>query len=105
MTNSASQEGSFQLSNEQVRHIASLARIGMTESDIEKFRHELSSIIAHFDVLAAIDTEAIIPTNNGADSQNVMVADKARASTPIEKTITNAPNLDGHYFRVRAVLE
>ena len=94
-----------ELSEDDVRHLASLARIGMTDDDLQKFRTDLSSILDHFDVLAAIDTAGVEPTNNGADLLNVMVADKARDSATHDQTMANAPTSEDAYFRVRAVLD
>ena len=94
-----------ELSEDDVRHLASLARIGMTDDDVQKFRTDLSSILDHFDVLAAIDTDGVEPTNNGADLLNVMVADQARDSATHDQTMANAPRAEDAYFRVRAVLD
>ena len=102
---SAASAAHIELSADDVRHLASLARIGMTDDEVQKFRTDLSSILDHFDVLAAIDTEGVEPTNNGADLLNVMVADKSRASATHEQTMANAPTSEDAYFRVRAVLD
>jgi len=104
-TDKAASAAPIELSEDDVRHLASLARIGMTDDDVQRFRTELSSILDHFDVLAAIDTEGVEPTNNGADLLNVMVADKARESATHEQTMANAPASENAYFRVRAVLD
>ncbi len=93
-----------ELSADDVRHIAALARIGMTDEDVERFRTELSSILGHFDVLARIDTEGVEPTNNGADLLNVMVADESRPSLPSERVLANATTREDDLFRVKAVL-
>ena len=93
------------LSADDVRHIATLARIGMTDAEVEKFRDELSDIIGHFQALAAIDTDNVEPTMNGADVTNVMAADESIACLTTEETLANAPTREDDYLRVRAVLE
>ncbi len=93
------------LTADDVRHIATLARIGMTDDEVEKFRAELSSIIGHCDALALIDTEEIEPTMNGADVTNVMAEDVSRPSLTVEEALANAPQRHDDYLRVRAVLE
>ena len=93
------------LTIEQVRHLATLARLGMTDAQLEKFRGELAGIIGHCDVLQAIDTEGVEPTNNGADLLNVVAADEPRPAWPLERVLANAPNRSDDLFRVRAVLE
>ena len=105
MTDDAASPPSSDLSEDDVRHIALLARIGMTDDDLQRFRIDLSSILGHFDVLAAIDTDGVEPTNNGADLLNVMVSDTARESASLEQTMANAPTPENSFFRVRAVLD
>jgi aspartyl-tRNA(Asn)/glutamyl-tRNA(Gln) amidotransferase subunit C len=94
-----------ELSLDEVRHLATLARLGMTDAELEKFRGELAGIIGHCNVLASIDTEGVQPTNNGVDLLNVMAEDKSRPSWPVEKVLENASSRDDTLFRVRAVLE
>jgi aspartyl-tRNA(Asn)/glutamyl-tRNA(Gln) amidotransferase subunit C len=93
------------LSHDDVRHIATLARIGMTDADVEKFRRDLSSIIGHFDALARIDTEDVEPTMNGADADNVMADDAPGACLTVEQVLVNAPVREDDYLRVRGVLD
>lgn len=98
------------ISSDEVRHIAHLARIGLTEEEVERFRGELSSILAHCEALAAIDTDGVPPTAQSFDLANVERPDVAEPSAPREAVLRNAPRPhdtpgeDG-YFRVRAVLE
>ena len=100
---------SSDLSAADVRHIATLVRIGMTDQDVEKFRIELSSIIGHCNSLAAIDTEDIEPTMNGAFADrigdDVMADDVAEACFPVEDVLANAPVREDDYLRVRGVLD
>ena len=102
-------DSSADLSAADVRHIATLARIGMTDQDVEKFRLDLSAIIGHFDSLAAINTEDVEPTMNGAfadmTADNVMADDVAEDCFPVEDVLANAPVREGDYLRVRGVLD
>ena len=93
------------LSLDEVRHLAHLSRLGMTDEDLEKFRGELAGIIGHCAVLQAVDTEGVEPTNNGAELLNVLAADISRPSWPVEKVLANATSRDDSLIRVRAVLE
>jgi len=93
------------LTAEEVRHIAKLARVGMTDADIERLRTELSNILAHFDALRALDTEGIEPTGHAVPMSNVMREDEPRPSLPNDAIIANAPRAEEGAFRVRAVLE
>jgi aspartyl-tRNA(Asn)/glutamyl-tRNA(Gln) amidotransferase subunit C len=98
-------EPAAELTIEDVRHLATLARLGMTDAELEKFRGELASIICHCDVLQRVDTAGVQPTNNGADLLNVVAADQPRPSWPLRQVLANAPAQSDDLFRVRAVLE
>ena len=89
----------------EVRHLASLARIGMTEAEVEAFRSELGAILSHVQALTAVDTAGVPPTNNGADLLNVQRVDASRPPLPVEAVLANAPQREADYFRVQAVLD
>lgn len=93
------------LTPEQVRHIAHLARLGLTEDDVEKFSHQLSEILDYFERLKAVDTDDVPPTAYPLDLHNVMRADEPAPATPSNDILANAPQREGDYFRVRAVLD
>jgi len=95
----------MRLSTDEVRHIALLARVGMSDEEIEQMREEMSNILEHFDVLRQVDTEGVEPTGHSADLESVMRDDEVAASRPIEDVLANAPQLEGVFIRVRAVLE
>jgi len=93
------------LSREDVLHIAQLARVGLTEADIQKFQQQLSHILEQFEVLRAIDTEGVPPTTFALPLENVMRDDVVEPSSDVEAILANAPLREGNYFRVRRVLE
>lgn len=93
------------LSQDEVRHIALLARVGLTDEDVARFQEQLSSILDHFDTLRALDTEGVPPTSHPLPLENVMRDDEARSSLSQEDALANAPAAEGGALRVRAVLE
>ncbi|HXF52117.1 MAG TPA: Asp-tRNA(Asn)/Glu-tRNA(Gln) amidotransferase subunit GatC [Dehalococcoidia bacterium] len=93
------------LSREDVLHVARLARVALTDEEVERFQAQLSDILDHFDVLRQIDTEGVPPTAHTLDLVNVERDDEVRPSMPVEDVLRNAPVREGDYFRVRAVLE
>ena len=93
------------LTDAEVRHIALLARIGMTDEDVDNMRHDLSNIMDQFDVLNQVDTEGVEPTGHSVDVTSVMREDTARASLPKEDVLANVPNREGDRIRVKAVLD
>ena len=95
----------MKLSREEVVHIAMLARLGMTDADIEKAREQLSNILENFEVLKRVDTTDVPPTAQSVALQNVMRNDEVAPSLPVEDVLANAPKKDGEFIRVHAVLE
>ena len=93
------------ITREEVLHVARLARIGLTDAEVEKFQQQLSSIIAHFDVLRSIDTSGVEPTTHTLPLTGVMGDDEPRPSLAPEEVLANAPLAYDGYLRVRAVLD
>ena len=93
------------LERSEVEHIASLARIGLTEDEIEMFGDQLSHILEQFEVLNELDTSGVTPTGHAGGLQTVMREDQAEDSLDHEDILKNAPRREGEFFRVNAVLE
>jgi aspartyl-tRNA(Asn)/glutamyl-tRNA(Gln) amidotransferase subunit C len=95
----------MKLSREEVIHIAALARMGISEAEIEKAREQLSNILENFEVLKEVDTTNVPPTAQSIHLQNVMRDDNPRESLPAEDVLANAPDREGDLFKLRPVLE
>jgi len=95
----------MKLSREEVLHIARLARLGLSEADVEKFREQLSNILENFEALKNVDTTDVPPTAQSIALQSVMRDDEIIPSLPAEEILKNAPHREGEFFRVKAVLE
>lgn len=95
----------MKLSREEVLHIARLARLGLTEEDVDKFREQLSNILENFEILRQVDTTDVPPTAQSIALQNVMRDDEVTPSLAPEDILANAPRREGDCFRVWAVLE
>jgi len=95
----------MKLTREDVLHIALLARLGLTEAEVERLRKQLSNILENFEILQQVDTADIPPTAQSIALQNVMRDDEVATSLPQSEILVNAPQKDENYFRVRAVLE
>ncbi len=95
----------MKLSREEVLHIARLARLGLTEIEVDKLREQLSNILENFEVLQQVDTSDIPPTAQSIALQNVVSDDEVVSSLPQSQVLANAPQKEGAFFRVRAVLE
>jgi aspartyl-tRNA(Asn)/glutamyl-tRNA(Gln) amidotransferase subunit C len=95
----------MKLSREEVMHIATLTRLGMSEADIEKAREQLSNILENFEVLKEVDTTNVPPTAQSINLQNVMRDDIPSPSLPVEDVMANAPDQEENLFKLRAVLD
>ena len=95
----------MKLSREEVLHIALLARLGLTETELDRLREQLSNILENFEVLQQVDTTDIPPTAQSIALQNVVRGDEIAASLRQSQILANAPRKEGNFFRVRAVLE
>ncbi|MEX2229523.1 MAG: Asp-tRNA(Asn)/Glu-tRNA(Gln) amidotransferase subunit GatC [Dehalococcoidia bacterium] len=93
------------LTADEVRHIARLARVALSEDEVERMREQLSGILDQFAVLNDIDTEGVPPTAQSLDLANVERADEPRPSASTADVLANAPRREDDYIRVRAVLD
>ena len=95
----------MKLSREEVLHIALLARLGLSDEEVDKFGEQLSHLLENFEILQKVDTSGVSPTAQTVDLQNVIRDDEVAPSLPPEQILDNAPRKEGDFFRVRPVLE
>jgi aspartyl-tRNA(Asn)/glutamyl-tRNA(Gln) amidotransferase subunit C len=93
------------LTKQEVEHIARLARVGVTDEDVERFQRQLSVILDSFEQLRGLDTEGVEPTAHTLPLRNVERQDLPRLSFPREAMLANAPRVQDGFVRVRKVLE
>ena len=93
------------LTSDEVRHIAALARMALSDDEVERLREQLSGILAHFETLNAVDVEGVEPTAQTFDLENVERQDVERPSAARDDVLANAPRSQDGYFRVRAVFD
>ena len=95
----------MKLTREEVLHIARLARVALTEEEINRMSDQLSKLLDHFEVLKKVDTTYIPPTAQSVDLQSVMRNDDVKPSLSADEVLANAPRREDNCFRVRPVLE
>jgi aspartyl-tRNA(Asn)/glutamyl-tRNA(Gln) amidotransferase subunit C len=95
----------LKLTREEVLHIARLARLGLSETELDRFREQLSNLLENFEALQRVDTTGVEPTAQSIPLQNVMKDDEVAPSLPQSQVLANAPRKEDTFFRVRAVLE
>ena len=93
------------LSADDVRAIADLARLELSEEDVALYQRQLSAILDYFQKLEELDTSHIDPTSTVLPLTNVMRPDQAGPALSVDEAVANAPDSDGEQFRVHAVLD
>ena len=92
------------LTRSDVEHVAHLARLGLTEAEIARLEGQLNHILDQHAKLAELDTDAIPPTAQVIELENILREDAERPSLPVEAVLANAPERDGDFFVVPAIL-
>jgi aspartyl-tRNA(Asn)/glutamyl-tRNA(Gln) amidotransferase subunit C len=88
------------IDREQVLHVARLARLALSEEEVETMARELSGILEHVDRIAQLDLDEVEPTDHVVDLQNVLRSDEPRPSWPKEQMLEQAPDPAEGAFRV-----
>jgi len=88
------------IDREQVLHVAKLARLRLSDEEVERMTEELSDILGHVDRISQMDLEGVEPTSHVVALENVLRADVPRPSLPREAALANAPEPVDGAFRV-----
>ena len=91
------------LTIEEVKHVAHLARLRLSEEELNKLQIDLSHILDHIDMLKEVDVSDVPPTAQVTDLVNVMRDDDLRPSLPREDVLANAPEQRDGMFRVKEI--
>lgn len=95
----------MKLGRGQVKHVALLARLGLTEAEVEKFQQQLSNILENFEILQEVDTTDIPPTAQTIALYSVFREDEIEDSYPPQDILANTSSQEDNCFKVRAILE
>jgi aspartyl-tRNA(Asn)/glutamyl-tRNA(Gln) amidotransferase subunit C len=93
------------ISTEQVRWVANLARLDLPESDLAKMTEQLSAILTYVDQLKQVPTDGVEPLAHPLQLHNILRADEPAPSLTVDAALANAPDRQGDFFGVPAVLE
>ena len=88
------------IDREQVLHVARLARLALSDEEIERMSGELSHILEHVERMDELDLDGVEPTSHVVDLHNVLREDVPRPSLPRERALENAPDAADEGFRV-----
>ena len=92
------------ISREAVEHVALLARLELSDQEIETYTEQLNSILEYAAVLEKLDTSEIQPTAHAVPLHNVLREDEVRESMPQAKVLQNAPDAEDGFFRVPKIV-
>lgn len=95
----------MKISREQVEHVARLARLALSEQEIDNLTGDMDAILGYVDKLNELDTDHIVPTAHAVPMENAFRADTARPSIGTDKALQNAPEASDCCFLVPKVIE
>lgn len=95
---------SARLSRDDVTHVALLARLKLSDAELEMFTSQLGQVLQYVDILNEVDTDGIDTMAHAAELSNVFRDDELRDSLPREAALANAPKTDGQCFLVPQIL-
>jgi aspartyl-tRNA(Asn)/glutamyl-tRNA(Gln) amidotransferase subunit C len=93
------------IERKDVEHVARLARLALTDAELEKMRDQLNGILAYIEKLNALETDGVEPTSHAVPLVNVMRDDEPGPCLPRDEALANAPERAGEFFRVPRIIE
>jgi aspartyl-tRNA(Asn)/glutamyl-tRNA(Gln) amidotransferase subunit C len=93
------------LTADEVRWVAHLARLQLTDAELATMTPQLSAIVEYVDLLKQVNTDGVEPLAHALEVRNVFRADEPGTSLPVEEALANAPQRRGEFYAVPAVLE
>ncbi|MCK1235709.1 Asp-tRNA(Asn)/Glu-tRNA(Gln) amidotransferase subunit GatC [Streptococcus uberis] len=95
----------MKISEEEVRHVATLSKLAFSEEETSQFATTLTKIVDMVELLNEVDTEGVAIATTMADRKNVMRPDLAQAGTNREDLFKNVPEKENNFIKVPAILE
>lgn len=92
------------ISKDEVRRIAELARLSLTEAEVEKYTEQLAHILEHAARIQELNLDGLEPLAHAVDRTNVMREDEAREGLTREEALKNAPDREGEFFRIPPIV-
>jgi aspartyl-tRNA(Asn)/glutamyl-tRNA(Gln) amidotransferase subunit C len=89
----------------QVRKVAKLSRLDLTEDEVQEFTGQLSAILGYVEKMNELDTTGVEPLAHCLTVSNVLREDSAKESLGTEKVLANAPQRDDEFFKVPKILD
>ena len=93
------------IDQQQVRKVAKLSRLDLSDAEVEEFTGQLSAILDYVEKMNELDTKNVEPLAHCLPVHNVFREDVVKESLEAEKVLANAPQQDGEFFRVPKILD
>ena len=93
------------MSSIDLKHIARLSRLHLTEQELKFFETQVAQILSFVDKLKEVNVEGVEPTSHPLSLSNVFRDDEAKPSIPIEEFLKNATRARGRFFEVPKIIE
>jgi aspartyl-tRNA(Asn)/glutamyl-tRNA(Gln) amidotransferase subunit C len=88
------------ITKDEVLHVARLARLALSDEEVERLTEQLGAILEAVGKVSALDLSDVPPTSHPLQLVNVLAEDEPRPSLPLDEVFANAPERDGDLFRV-----
>jgi aspartyl-tRNA(Asn)/glutamyl-tRNA(Gln) amidotransferase subunit C len=95
----------MKITRDQVEHVSRLARLALSEEELDSLTGEMDAILDYVEQLNSLDTEGITPTAHAVPVENAFRSDEVRPGFTTEQALSNAPDATDNAFRVRRVIE
>ena len=93
------------IDQQQVRKVAKLSRLELTESEVQEFNGQLGAILEYVEKMNELDTDNVEPLAHCLPVSNVFREDRVKESIGTEKALANAPDRDESFFKVPKILD
>jgi len=93
------------IERKEVEHVARLARLALSDDEIDVLKDQLSRILGHAERVTSLETEGVPPTSHAIPLSNVFRADEVVPGLSTEEALSNAPEVEMDHFRVPRILE
>ena len=95
----------MKITRDQVEHVSHLARLALSEEELDALTGEMDAILDYVEQLNTLDTQQIVPTAHAVPMENAFRKDEVRPGFTTEQALSNAPDATDNAFRVRRVIE
>lgn len=92
------------ISRDEVLHVARLARLELTEAEVEKFTDQLSQILEHASIISRLELEGVEPLTHAVDRRNVYREDRVESGLSREEALRNAPSQESDSFKIPPII-